>query len=230
MKTLSVMLILVVVGCGSGGGGGETTVTPPVVDTTQLKIELGEAIFFDENLSEPAGQSCASCHDPISGFSDPDVTRAAAVSEGVVTGLFGNRNAPTASYASFIPPFQFNAVDQLYLGGQFVDGRASTLADQAKGPFLNPVEMANTDEQMVINKIIVATYANLFKQVYGETSLDNTSSAYTQMAEAIAAFESTSVFSPFSSKFDAVLAGTAQLTTIEQRGMDLFDGAAKCTE
>ncbi len=228
MKNLTILLVFILVGCGSGGGSD--TPEPPPVNITQIKIALGEAIFFDENLSEPAGQSCASCHDPMISFSDPDVTRAAPVSEGVVTGMFGNRNAPTAAYASFIPEFQRDSVAKQYLGGQFVDGRASTLADQAKGPFLNPVEMANTSEQMVIDKIKSATYANMFKQVYGESSLDNTSTAYEQMAEAIAAFESTEVFSPFTSKFDAVLAGTAQFTTQEQAGLDLFDGRAKCSE
>ncbi len=230
MKSYLVVIVLLITGCGGGGGGGDTSTPPPVIDIAKLKIELGEAIFMDENLSEPAGQSCASCHDPMISFSDPDVTRAAPVSEGAVTGMFGDRNAPTAAYASFIPDFHLDTAENIYVGGQFVDGRASTLADQAKGPFLNPAEMANTDEQMVIDKIKLASYAAKFRQVYGEASLDDAATAYNQMAEAIAAFESTAVFSPFTSKFDAVLAGTATLTTQEQRGMDLFEGTAKCTE
>ncbi len=55
--------------------------------------ELGEKLYFDENLSEPAGQACASCHDPDFGFVDPDTDL--PVSEGVIPGLFGGRNSPS---------------------------------------------------------------------------------------------------------------------------------------
>jgi cytochrome c peroxidase len=58
---------------------------------TDLEI-LGEFLYFDPNLSEPAGQSCASCHDPAFGFDDPDA--GLPVSEGVIPGLFGGRNSP----------------------------------------------------------------------------------------------------------------------------------------
>ena len=54
--------------------------------------QLGSFLYFDENLSEPAGQSCASCHDPAFGFADPD--KGLPVSEGVIPGLFGGRNSP----------------------------------------------------------------------------------------------------------------------------------------
>ena len=49
--------------------------------------ELGSFLYFDEDLSEPAGQSCASCHEPAVGFDDPD--EGLPVSEGVIPGLFG---------------------------------------------------------------------------------------------------------------------------------------------
>jgi len=32
-------------------------------------VTLGKKIFFDERLSEPAGTSCASCHDPARAYS-----------------------------------------------------------------------------------------------------------------------------------------------------------------
>ncbi|HFB64000.1 MAG TPA: cytochrome-c peroxidase [Aeromonadales bacterium] len=233
IKYFVLPLSMILSACGGGSSTPEMN-NPgsgmPPVDVAQMKIQLGEMLFMDENLSEPAGQSCATCHDPVMGFSDPDVSVSSPVSAGVVSGRFGNRNAPTASYASFIPTFQYDAANQQYIGGQFLDGRAPTLADQAKGPFLNPAEMANTDEQMVIDKIKARPYSNMFKQVYGDNSLDNATTAYDQMAEAIAAFESTQMFSPFTSKYDAVLAGNAQLTAEEQRGLDLFKGRGKCTE
>ncbi len=100
--------------------------------------ELGKRLFFDANLSDPPGQSCASCHDPAAGFADPD--KNLPVSEGVVAGRFGKRNTPTAAYARYS---RFFAPDPAQ-GGQFWDGRARTLTEQAKQPFLNPVEMHNT--------------------------------------------------------------------------------------
>ncbi|HEY3475247.1 MAG TPA: cytochrome-c peroxidase, partial [Anaerolineales bacterium] len=108
--------------------------------------KLGEFLYFDTNLSEPAGQSCASCHDPAFGFDDPDA--GLPVSEGVIPGLFGGRNSPISAYAMYSPVMYFDEEEGLWIGGQFWDGRATgsvlgdPLADQAVGPFLNPVEMA----------------------------------------------------------------------------------------
>ena len=186
---------------------------------------LGQNLYFDTGLSEPAGQSCASCHDPSFGFADPD--QALPVSEGVVSGLFGGRNSPTASYAAFSPTFTLKGG---IIGGQFWDGRAATLADQAKGPFLNPVEMANTSKAQVIDKIAASSYAVLFQTVCGANAFDasNVESSYDCMANAIESFETTSIFSPFTSKYDAVLNGMAQFTSQEEDGFDLFSGRGKC--
>ena len=230
-KTLfPIASLLIFSACGGSGGDEEPLVDPPPVDIAALKIELGQAIFNDPNLSEPAGQSCADCHDLNSGFADPNTSNLAPVSEGVVSGSFGNRNAPTAAYASFIPDFHYDSTESQYVGGQFLDGRSADLEDQAKGPFLNELEMANTDEAMVIDKIKAASYADVFRAVYGSASLEDVTSAYESVADAIATFERTELFAPFSSKFDAYLAGTAQLTDQEARGLDLFQNKALCTE
>ncbi|MBN1641951.1 MAG: hypothetical protein JXA09_12015 [Anaerolineae bacterium] len=170
---------------------------------------LGEFLYFDENLSEPAGQSCASCHHPDFGFVDPDADL--PVSEGVIPGLFGTRNSPSAAYAMYSPILHFDAVEGLWIGGQFWDGRATgeelgdPLADQALGPFLNPVEMANTSEAQVIADVAASDYADLFEQVWGEGSLEDIEGAYDHVALSIAAFERTALFAPFTSKYDAYL-------------------------
>ena len=219
------------------------------------KEELGKALYFDVNLSEPSGQSCASCHDPDFGFVDPDSD--IPVSEGVIPGLFGGRNSPSSAYAMYAPIFHFDATEGLWIGGQFWDGRATgdvlgdPLADQALGPFLNPVEMANASKAQVIADIKDSSYAYLFEQVWGPESLDDVESAYDQVALSIAAFERTALFAPFSSKYDfylqACLANggdkddcaqgvgkVAQKTakTIfdrdEYEGMQLFMGDALC--
>lgn len=183
---------------------------------------LGRFLYFDADLSSPPGQSCASCHHPSAGFADPD--QSLPVSEGVIPGRFGTRNSPSAAYASFSPPLFFDGA--LWIGGQFWDGRAPTLVEQAKGPFLNPVEMNNTKEG-VVQAVRNAPYASLFRFVYGRQSLNDVETAYALVAKAIAAFETTKPFSRFSSKYDFFLKGRAKLSAREQRGLALFNDPAK---
>lgn len=193
---------------------------------TSSDIEaLGQRLYFDRNLSNPAGQSCADCHLPETGFDDPDSNL--PVSEGVVAGRFGSRNSPTASYSAFIPPFQFNRQRNAFEGGLFWDGRADDLQAQAQAPFLNAVEMNNTEEN-VVAAVASSDYADAFRAVYGSDAFDDTETAYAFIADAIAAFEQGQSFNSFSSKFDAVQTGTAQFTASEQRGLNLFNGRADC--
>jgi cytochrome c peroxidase len=202
LKRLSLLaVILIVVLLLFSQGLAQTALTPVE--------ELGEFLYFDENLSEPSGQSCASCHEPAFGFVDPD--KGLPVSEGVIAGLFGGRNSPSAAYAMYAPILYFDEVEGLWIGGQFWDGRATgevlgdPLADQALGPFLNPVEMANPDEATVIRDVAASDYAGLFEQVWGEGILDDVYAAYDYVALSIAAFERTELFAPFSSKYDYYL-------------------------
>ncbi|KKG15291.1 cytochrome C peroxidase [Methanosarcina sp. 2.H.T.1A.6] len=200
------------------------------------KEELGKLLYFDENLSTPKGQSCASCHDPEFGFADPDQNL--PVSQGVLPRMFGNRNSPSAAYASYSPDFTHAYEDDqiFYYGGQFWDGRADNLIEQAKGPFLNPLEMHNPNKVTVVKTIRISDYADLFEEVYGSGSLNNVDTAYDYTAEAIAAYESSKEVNKFSSKYDEYLAaeGTPAAEDIlseeEQLGLELFDGKALCSE
>ncbi len=185
---------------------------------------LGGMIYNDTNLSEPAGQSCNSCHD-IAGGTFHDVRASNETSEGA-KGFFGGRNTPTASYAALIPN-RFTRLGAQF-GGQFWDGRAESLEEQARQPFLDPLEMANPDKAAVIAKLKTRPYASLFAQVFGANALDNVDTAFVQMSEAIAAFERTARFSPFSSKWDAVQAGTETFTASEARGEALFNNQGRC--
>lgn len=187
--------------------------------------DLGRQAFFDTNLSSPPGQACSSCHEPASNFIDP--RRDKPTSPGVLPGRFGNRNTPTALYERFSPTFHFDATVGDYVGGQFRDGRAADLETQAQGPFLNPLEMANPDKATVVDKLRNAAYADLFRQVFGGNALDDTEQAYYQLSQAIAAFERTSTFAPFSSKYDAYLKGKVELTLAEQRGLEAFESSSK---
>ncbi len=186
---------------------------------------LGRLLFFDATLSEPAGQSCASCHAPAHAFTDPDTSR--PTSKGVHPQRFGSRNAPSAMYMAFSPAFHFDPKEAHYVGGQFWDGRAATLEEQAKGPFLNPLEMANPDRRAVVEKVRRAAYAGMFDKLYGKDALKEVDPAYERIAAALAAFERGPELQPFSSKYDAWLAGRAKLTKQELRGLKLYEDEKK---
>lgn len=194
--------------------------------------QLGKQIFFDKNLSSPPGQSCASCHGPEVGFTGPDsnVNIRTAVYQGAAPGRFGNRKPPSAAYASFSPKREYNAKDETWVGGQFWDGRADDLVEQAKGPFLNPLEMNNASAADVVDKVKHATYRGLFAKVYGPQALTQSGpeEAFDLIARAIAAYESSREVNAFSSKYDAYLAGEVKLTAAEQRGLNLFANKAGC--
>jgi len=185
---------------------------------------LGKFLYFDANLSEPAGQSCASCHHPHVGFADPDIHL--PVSEGVIPGRFGGRNSPSAAYAVFFPEFSYN--NGIAIGGQFWDGRATNLTEQAKGPFLNPVEMNNPDRETVLADVQASSYIDLFEYICGPTT--NTDAAYHCLAASIADYEGSAELNQFTSKFDYVQAGLASFTRDEKRGQMLFNGKAQCSQ
>ncbi|MGI1670434.1 MAG: cytochrome-c peroxidase [Neptuniibacter sp.] len=185
--------------------------------------ELGKSLYFDTNLSKNRTQSCASCHAPESGFVDqrPNLSQG-AFSLGDDNQSLGDRSAPTTSYASFTPKFHKNS-EGIYVGGQFWDGRASTLEDQAGGPPLNPIEMGMPNKASVIERIKEnPQYVKAFKDIFGSGIFDNTESAYGAMTKSIAEFERTAFFSPFDSKYDRYLKGEYEMTAQEELGMTLF--------
>lgn len=201
------------------------------------KEELGKLIFFDATLSRNANQSCASCHGPAAGWVGPDtpINAAGSVYEGSVPGAFGDRKPPSAAYATQSPVLKVDAKG-VFSGGSFWDGRAtgeilkSPAAEQAKGPFLNPVEHALPDAAALVNKVCASTYQGLFKQVWGQGACDpaKVELAYDNIGRAVAAYEDSPEVNAFSSKLDAFRKGNAKLSKEEQRGWVLFRGKGKC--
>ncbi|HOB52379.1 MAG TPA: cytochrome c peroxidase [Acidobacteriota bacterium] len=189
------------------------------------KQQLGKVIFFDANLSTPPGQACAECHSPNQGFSNPDINL--PVSRGVHRDRFGGRNDLSAAYAGFSPPLHVDEKEGKYIGGNFWDGRADNLVEQAKGPFLNRLEMANPDAAAVVAKIRRAAYAPLFLDVFGADALMEVDRAYHLAAEAIAAYEMSPEVNAFSSKYDLYLKKLVALSPAEQRGLALFEDPKK---
>lgn len=184
---------------------------------------LGEALFFDTNLSKNRTQACATCHDPDFAFTDVRETVAGkSVSLGDDSMSLGDRNTPTAMYARYSPVFH-KAEDGAYVGGLFLDGREPDLEGQAGGPPLNPIEMGMPDKTAVIDRLREnAAYVESFETLFGEGVMEDSDMTYATMTESIAAFERTPFFSPFDSKYDRYLRGEEKLTDMEELGRVLF--------
>ncbi|MEC9199088.1 MAG: cytochrome c peroxidase [Pseudomonadota bacterium] len=194
----------------------------PVAGGAQSSLDslegLGEALFFDTNLSANRTQACASCHVPENGFADPR----GMASIGDDGASIGDRNAPTLTYAALTPEFGKDK-DGRWHGGQFWEGRASTLEDQAGGPPLNPIEMGMTDKAAVVGRLKEnADYIAAFEALFGPSVLEDAERGYDAMTAALASFERTPQFQPFDSKYDRYLRGEAELTGEELLGETLF--------
>ncbi|RPI52523.1 MAG: cytochrome C [Acidobacteria bacterium] len=224
--------------------------------------QLGKSVFFDQRLSVGGNQSCASCHAPTFGWTGdlPLVNAGSGVYEGSIKGEFGNRKPPTVAYA--MAPVLHTILkngETLFVGGSFWDGRATgkrlgdPIAEQAQGPFVNPVEQALPDTSCVVRRVCTATYdVSLEAQFPGSCSItwpadidavcalpgaalrlgpqDRAKSdrAYDHIAKAVAAYERSREVNPFSSKFDRHLSRTATLTVEEKLGLELFAGRGQC--
>jgi len=254
-RTLSAVLI--------AGIGIMVLITATAAASSLAPIEeLGKAIFFDENLSINQNQSCATCHAPEAGWVGPDsdVNEGVAIYEGSIPARFGNRKPPSAAYATVSPIF-FMDKKGLFVGGNFWDGRATgeklgnPAADQAQGPFLNPLEQALPDSACVVYRVCTAnTYQISFVDVWGasacsiawpadietvcategtsvELSVGNRAKsdmAYDNIALSIAAYEASPEVNAFISKYDYTFDGLAKLSKQEQKGFALFQGKGKC--
>lgn len=199
--------------------------------TFETKEDLGEALYSDTSLSQNRKMSCATCHHEKAAFVDirkSPIRHMAALSADNTA--IGDRNVPTASYAALIPDFHSIMEDgeKLYIGGQFLDGRAKDLKAQAKGPFLNPVEMQMPSKEAVIDRLLENdAYIKAFQALYDQDIFDDVDATYDALADAIALFEKTDFFSPFNSKYDKFLQGKGKLSKKELQGLALFSDTSR---
>jgi cytochrome c peroxidase len=137
------------------------------------------------------------------------VNAGGAVYPGAIPNRFGNRKPPASAYAGDSPVFHFT--EDGWFGGMFWDGRATgltlgdPLTEQAQGPFLNPLEQALANAQVLCVRVKQADYAGLFEQVWGAGSLNcanDVAGVYEKISRAVAAYERSSEVNPFTSKFD----------------------------
>lgn len=181
------------------------SVNIPKTPQQEAKIELGKMLWFDPRLSLSGKVSCNTCHDFSTNGAD---TKPLSIG---YAGRKGTVNSPTV----------FNAEKQI---AQFWDGRAKTLAEQATGPITNPLEMAMTPElaEGVIRSI--PGYRPYFEKAFGSKN-----PTFSEIAEALAAFETT-LTTP-NAPFERYLKGDKNALTQQQiDGLKLFrrSGCIRC--
>jgi cytochrome c peroxidase len=215
-------------GSGRSGEGDDAAGRPSRL------VSLGRRVFFDATLSEPAGTSCASCHDPARGYAGDNGSRR-GVPAGSRPGHYARRTAPSVMYLGFVRPFHFHWEEDAPLpdafGGFFWDGRSDSIAELVRQPLLNPDEMGNAGENQIRDKLVGSTYADdLVREFPG--CLGSSGAALAAIGKAIEAFLKSSEMSPFSSKYDDYVRGKTALTDLEAHGLRIFKDAAKgaCAE
>jgi cytochrome c peroxidase len=204
--------------------------SPPAGARPLSEIELGKLAFEDPILSASGVQSCASCHAPSHGHAAPNALPVQP--GGAAMDRQGMRTSQPLRYLAFNGRFHFDT-DGTPTGGFFWDGRADSLAAQAEGPLLGEREMANPDKAGVVARIAQARWAADFRRLYGADILKDPERAVAALTRALGRFQAEDLaFNGFSSKYDAVLRGQAQLDAPEARGLALFNDAAKgnCAE
>lgn len=164
---------------------------------------LGRALFYDTRLSSDSSTSCGTCHQQFAAFANGGH----ALSHGV-NNLLGNRNSPGIFNAAWIPLFMW-------------DGGINHIENQPIGPITNPVEMAETLNNVYVKLRRSGTYPAMFKDAFGDTMINTQ-----RMTRAIAQFMGAMVSS--NSKYDKVKRGDAgvSFTSAEQNGYTLFQN--KC--
>ena len=196
---------------------------------------LGARLFRDPALSASGRLSCASCHDPAHGFGPANALPVQM--GGTDMGQAGTRAAPSLTYLEATPPFTEHyfdsdddgdeSIDNGPTGGLTWDGRVDRGRDQARIPLLSPREMANKSTEDVAARLEKAGYAATLRRILG-AKLASSDQVFDAAAEAIEVYEQDyRVFYPYSSKYDAVLAGKARLSPAEARGLKLFEDPDK---
>lgn len=176
--------------------GVPSHVAPADNPTSPAKINLGRELFFDKRLSRDNTVSCATCHDPNYGFSDPH-----PVSIGV-QGRKGERNSMTLLNIAHLEPLMW-------------DGRAASLEEQSLLPFGSSAEFDLPVEDAV-TKLRQQGYGRKFQKVFGtDISVEN-------MARALAAYQRWLIAGD--SPFDRYLflKDSGAISPAAKRGFDVF--------
>jgi len=197
---------------------------------------LGRAMFSDPGLSASGRVSCASCHAPRAAFG-PDA-RTPSPFRDDDPAHDGTRAIPSLRYAQFAGRFtehttddeETHGVDGGPTGGFTWDGRADTAREQALIPLFDEREMANADGASLARRVAAAPYAAQFRAAFSAPRGDvfaDPAQVVAWMALAFEVFEQAPEFAPFDSRYDRWLAGRAELSPQELRGLALYRDRSK---
>jgi cytochrome c peroxidase len=193
----------------------------------------GKQLFFDPALSASGHLACATCHDPDHAYGPPD---GLAVQLGGPHGTApGVRAVPSLRYKEFTPGYadlldNSDGFSPPGPGGGFGwDGRADSLAEQARIPLLSPFEIANATPAAVVARLRASASAAAFVQAFGAPALADAEVAFGKLQLALQSFQlEDPSFHPYSSKYDRYLYHKpgGELTPAEQRGLRVFKDPA----
>ncbi|NML29640.1 cytochrome-c peroxidase [Paraburkholderia antibiotica] len=206
-----------------------------VYESVRQMTALGKQLFFDPTLSGSGKLACASCHSPEHGFT-PANARPVQLG-GSDMRRAGLRAAPTLKYLQSVPAFAEHyhesddegdeSVDAGPTGGLTWDGRVDRGSAQASIPLLSSFEMGSSPAR-VTAAVKAAPYADAFRAAFGEHIFDNDDATFNAVLQALGTFEQTpELFYPYTSKYDAYLAGKASLSAAELHGLELFNDERK---
>ncbi|OLL30297.1 cytochrome-c peroxidase [Burkholderia sp. SRS-W-2-2016] len=206
-----------------------------VYESVRQMTALGKQLFFDPTLSGSGKLACVSCHSPEHGFA-PANARSVQLG-GSDMRRAGLRAAPTLKYLQSVPAFAEHyhesddegdeSIDAGPTGGLTWDGRVDRGSAQARIPLLSPFEMGSSAAR-VTAAVKAAPYADAFRATFGAHIFDDEDATFKAVLQALGTFEQTpELFYPYTSKYDAYLAGHAQLTAAERHGLELFNDERK---
>ena len=232
-----VILTGIVVVVWSGGAIGRAaatmpprTVSAPHVTPLSPAAQVGQQLFFDTSLSASGRMSCATCHDPKYAYAPSNAL--AVQLGGPAMRSPGTRAVPSLRYQEYTPPYAdlLDNPDGISTpgpgGGLTLDGRAASLAAQARIPLLARNEMANAGPAEVVRKIQAASYAPQFIAAFGAHIFEAPERAFAKALEALQAFQlEDPSFHPYTSKYDRYASNKVggTLTVQEQRGFAVYN-------
>jgi len=203
-------------------------VAPPPRPLSAAAV-AGKQLFFDQALSASGRMSCATCHDPDHAYGPPnDLAVQIGGPRGTSPGL---RAVPSLRYKEFTPGYadlldNADGFSPPGPGGGFAwDGRADSLAEQARIPLLSPFEMANASPAAVIARLRTSSSAAAFVDAFGARALADVDAAFRNVGLALQSFQlEDASFHPYTSKYDRSLYKKpgGELTPAEDRGRKVF--------
>lgn len=220
----------------SGAAGAQPMSRAEARQRAEMLSALGKELFSDPRLSGSEKLSCASCHDPAHAFAPANALPVQLGGRELADP--GLRAVPSLKYLQAVPQFTEHyfesedeadeSIDNGPTGGLTWDGRADSGHAQARIPLLSPFEMGNTNADEVVQHALDGGYGPKLTAIYGEALLADREATFKALLKALEVYEqSWQTFYPYSSKYDAWLAGKAELTAQEARGLKLFEDPEK---